>query len=649
MVRSTRMCGIAGIIGRIGHAHRASLRRMAEAMAHRGPDREGFWIGGAEEGGRGLLLAHRRLSILDLSPAGDQPMVDPVTGDVIVLNGEIYNYVSLREDLERAGQRVQSTGDTAVALRTLALGGTEAVRSLRGMFAFALYRPGERTLLLARDPLGMKPLYLARNPDPEGEWSVIFASEVRALLASGLLRSPRLDPAAVASVVWNGFVVGPGTAVRQIESLLPGEVRVLDLGGRELRADTCWDASAPGGPPASEEELAGALEESVRLHLASDVPLAVFLSSGVDSSAVANLARRVSSGQVHTFTLAFEEREHDEGAAARRIAQALGTRHHEVVLGEARFVDQLGAAIDSLDQPTFDGLNSYTLSRAVREAGFKVALAGTGGDELFGGYASFRTLPALRAWAGRARFLPAAVRVGAAAAVSALLRGRAGIVPPQTRWAKLPDMVRRGEDLVGLYQLAYALFLPAFQDELLDGAARLPDGLPGRMIDRLRRETEGRSALAAISVLEARIFLGERLLRDSDAASMAPSLELRLPLVDRAVFEQVDRLPDAVRYLPLGRKAPLRRLGLAGLDPALFERPKRGFVLPFDRWIRRSLGEVMDATLRDRELVAATGLDPGAVARLWSAFRGGAAGMYWSRIWAVYVLVRWCQRHGVRA
>jgi asparagine synthase (glutamine-hydrolysing) len=224
-------------------------------------------------------------------------------------------------------------------------------------------------------------------------------------------------------------------------------------------------------------------------------------------------------------------------------------------------------------------------------------------------------------------------------------------MPRQTRWAKLPAMVRRGDDLLALYQLAYALFLPEFQRELLrpETAAALVDGLPGETRARLEREIAGRSELSAISVLEQRLFLGERLLRDNDAASMAASIEQRLPLVDPILLETVNSLPDAERYQPVLRKAALRRTGLRGLDPALFERPKRGFVLPFDRWIRQGLSKSVDETLRDPEAVRAAGLEPAAVQRLWQAFRDGAPGLYWSRVWALYVLVRWCQRHGVRS
>jgi asparagine synthase (glutamine-hydrolysing) len=648
------MCGIAGIIGRIGDANKAALRRMSDAMAHRGPDGEGTWVSSPDERGTGVLLAHRRLAILDLSPAGAQPMIDPVRGTAIAFNGEVYNYVTLRERLVAEGQRFASTGDTVVVLRKLSLEGPAAVSALRGMFALAYFDPDERTLLLARDPLGMKPLYVARNPDREGGWTLAFASEVRALLASGLIASPRLDPRAVASVAWNGFVTSPATAVAGVESLLPGELRVYDGAGSPQRSEFHWNAAPRGAGTADEAEVASVLREGVRLHLASDVPLGVFLSSGIDSSAVANLAQRAAGRPVHTFTLAFEDPELNEGTHAREIARAIGSDHREILLTESRFVDHLEKALDALDQPTFDGLNSYYVAQAVREAGFKVALVGTGGDELFGGYASFRFLPVLGAWSRRARLLPLGLRVAAARAVATVLAPRGGAVPPQTRWAKLPDLVSRGENVLGLYQLAYALFLPKFQEELLalgEGGgspdAHLVDGLPACLRERIEAETRGRSFRSALSVAEERLFLGERLLRDSDAASMAVSLELRLPLVDQVLFQAVDRLPDAQRFLPPGRKAMLRRIGLEGLPSVLFERPKRGFVLPFDRWIRRSLGAVMDETLRDPALVAPTGLDPATVRRLGEAFRAGARGMYWSRLWAIYVLVRWCHRHHV--
>ena len=642
------MCGIAGIIGRVAEPNRTALRRMSNALAHRGPDGDGSWEASPDDRDWGAMLAHRRLSILDLSPAGTQPMVDPVTGHVVVLNGEIYNYVEMRDRLAAEGQRFQSTGDTAVILRALSVQGRQAIGGFRGMFAFAFWHVNERKLVLARDPLGIKPLFIARNPDHAGEWSLIFASEVRAILASELLGKPQLNPRAVASVAWNGFIATPETAVVGIEPVWPGQFRVFDSSGKEELSEYYWtipknhDAS-----PIDESKLAQVLEESVRLHLASDVPLGVFLSGGVDSAAVANLAHKISRAPVRTFTLAFEEQEFNEGITARRIANAIGTQHQEIVLTEQHFIAQLDTALDSLDQPTFDGLNSYFMAQAIQDAGFKVALAGTGGDELFGGYPSFCDLPRLLRWSKRMNWVPQYVKQHLANIVSSVLQPSRGAFPPQTRWAKLPEMVRRGDDLLSLYQLAYALFLPDFQQQLLGGALAdaVADGLPSPMRSRLELETRSRSPLSAISVMEQRLFLGERLLRDTDATSMASSIEVRLPLVDQVLFEHVYRLDDRARYHPLGKKSALRRIGLRGLDPALFERPKTGFVLPYDHWLRTGVSKVMDQTMRDPVAVTPTGLNPEAVLRLWQAFLDGAPGLYWSRVWAIYVFIRWCHRH----
>jgi asparagine synthase (glutamine-hydrolysing) len=644
------MCGIAGIIGRLDDLNVAALERMSKAMVHRGPDASGTWASAPDARGWGAMFAHRRLSILDLSPDGAQPMVDPVTGHVVVFNGEIYNFGDLRRRLVAEGQEFKSTGDTAVLLRALGLYGSGAVSWLRGMFTFACWDPKERRILLARDPLGIKPLYLARSPDPDAGWSMAFASELRALLASGLLGTPHLDPQAVASSVWNGFVVGPGTAVKGIDLLWPGRLLEFDGAGKELRQQDFWRIPGRAPDPIMDEDgLAAILQERLSQHLASDVPLAVLLSGGVDSSVVANLAQQAAQSPIHTFTLAFEEQELNEGPIAREIAAAIGTQHHEVVLTEGHFLENLEAALDSLDQPTFDGLNAYYMSRAIRSAGFTVALSGAGGDELFGGYTSYRDLPVLHRWSRRAAWVPRSLQVAAATLASQRSRCSSGRMPPQTRWAKLPEMVRHGDDLLMLYQLAYALFLPGFQHELLAPgfAEALADGLPAATRQRIISETRGRTPLSAISVMEQRLFLGERLLRDNDAASMASSLEQRVPLVDQVLFESVDRLPDQARYRPLGQKAMLRRIGLRGLDPALFERPKSGFVLPFDHWIRRGLKDAMDQILRDPQAIAPVGLDPAAVEMLWRAFLDGAPGMYWSRVWSVYVFIRWCHRNRV--
>jgi asparagine synthase (glutamine-hydrolysing) len=645
------MCGIAGIVGHLSSSNRAALKRMNDAMVHRGPDGEGFWESEPDSRQWGAMLGHRRLAILDLTPSGAQPMVDRVSGDVAVQNGEIYNYVELRSQLAALGHHVDSSGDAAVMLRALSVFGAAAVQNMRGMFAFAYWNVQARELMLARDALGIKPLYIARNPDSNGAWSIAFASEVRAILESGLLAERRLNPAAVESIVWNGFTVAPETAVVGIESLWPGERISFSGTGLEISRERHWSMPESGVAKTDDERIfAAELEQSVQLHLASDVPLGVFLSGGVDSSAIANLAQKSSANQIHTFTLAFEEAERNEGNFARQVAQAIGTQHQEFVLTQRYFLDHLDIALDSVDQPTFDGLNSYFMSMAVREAGFKVALVGSGGDELFGGYKSFRDLPILQRLARLSGMLPVALKEAGASTISKLLNQTGRAFPPQTRWAKLPDVIRNDDDILGLYQLAYALFLPSFQSELLLqplASSKSSIGLPLSMREQLLKETRGKSSLEAISILEQRLFLGERLLRDTDAASMAASIETRLPLVDQRILTKANCLPEELRFQPLRRKELLRRIGLKGLPPQLFNRPKSGFELPFDQWMRSTLGDAIGETFNDRDAVRSAGLNPNAVLRLWNAFRTGTPGLYWSRVWALYVLVRWCRRHQV--
>ncbi len=641
------MCGIAGIIGAGDGRHREALHRMTEAMRLRGPDAQGHWESSAAPDGQRTMFGHRRLAILDLSPLGVQPMVLPETGDCIVLNGEIYNFGALKERLKGRPSALQSTGDTAVLLRLLAHGGDQTLKDLRGMFAFAFHERRSGHVLLARDPLGIKPLYFAANPSSTQDWSLVFASEVRAIMASGLLGQHRLDRQAVASVLWNGFTVAPVTAVEGIVSLLPGEAAWFDASGRLLRRFTYWSAPMPGeAPVASEEELEAALLESVRAHLISDVPVGVFLSGGVDSSAVANLATRSGGATINTFTLAFNETERNEGEIARQVAEAIGTRHTEVLLTEQDFLARLEPALNSQDQPSFDGLNSFFMSHAVRDAGFTVALVGSGGDELFGGYSSFRDLPRMMQVNRLLAIAPEAGRRWMAEGIRRLLQRPGQTYEPQTRWAKLPDMVRAGPVLAELYQLAYALFLPDNQHALQKGPLceqELVCGLPPMRYQALQQEVAGRSDLATIAMFEQRLFLGERLLRDADATSMAASIETRLPLVDADLLSVVLRLPDKLRFHPVRFKGLLRRAGLKGLDPELFNRPKSGFELPFDRWLRQALGKEIEATLFDTSAVAGAGLDPTEVRRLWTAFKAGAKGLYWTRLWAIYSLVRWCQ------
>jgi len=639
------MCGIAGAVGATHEAAREAVLRASAQQAHRGPDADGFWA--SDPAGPGLVLAHRRLSILDLSEAGRQPMEDPESGICLCFNGEIYNYRELRGELEGRGRHFRTGTDTEVILQAFATWGVQSIERLRGMFAFALWDPAHRRTLLARDRLGIKPLYLARVPIGEARQVMLFASELRALLATGRV-SARLDPGSVARYLWNGFVPGPTTILRDVRSLDPGTWLLLDEAGGTIQERRYWSpgaaAAATTRDPAS---FSACLSEASRQHLASDVPLGVFLSGGIDSSAVAALAAQESGARLQTFTVALEESDLDESSHARAVAAALGTDHHEIRLTQETFVGMLPEALASLDQPTFDAINTHCVSRAVREAGITVALAGTGGDELFGGYRSFVDIPrAARAarWLG---LVPeGALRRAASLASRGLVR-HAGDVPPQTRWGKLGDVLATRGRLVELYQVSYALFTQELLNELV---ASTPDpassyGLPPTRARLLEAWVQDEPVLNAISLLELSSFLGERLLRDTDAASMAVALEVRVPLLDHEVVEQALSLDARRRFRPLGRKQVLRDVALAQLDPRLFDRPKSGFVLPFDIWCREELRPAMHARFEDAALCEAVGLRPEAIGRLWRAWSANAPGLYWSRVWAPYVLLHWAAEH----
>ncbi len=637
------MCGIAGAVGAIDPSLETSVRAMMDAQVHRGPNGEGLFTTAS---GPGAILGFRRLAVLDLSPNGHQPMVDERRGNVLVFNGEIYNFAELRADLVAQGETFRSTGDAEVLLRAYGRWGEAMVTRLRGMFAFAVWDAGRRQAFLARDRLGIKPLYYTIVRRSAGN-VLLFGSEVRALIASGLVPR-RLDPRGVATYLWNGFVVGPSTIVEGV-SLLPSGTS-LSISADDPQVCPCRYWSLGNRPTLPRKDAVAALEHELltaaRQHLVSDVPLGVFLSGGVDSSAVAALAARVGTQPVRTFHIKFEEAGFDESVYARKVAEALGTEHAEFTLTQADFRARLDEALRGLDQPTFDAMNTYFVSHVVREAGLTVALAGTGGDELFGGYSSFRDFPKSHRLGQVARFLSPALARLVASVIMRVSAGKGGEVAPQSRWGKSADLINTRGDDVSLYQVMHGLFTRDFLGELarpsmLDLA---PSGLPPERAQEIAATLKSGTRLAAVARMELALFIGERLLRDSDVASMATSLELRVPLLDHAVVEAAEAIPDGARFSPLGRKQLLKTLAMPSLDPALFARPKSGFVLPIEVWAKNELSCLIDALFADHALVESVGLNPDTLARLWRAFRSGAPGLYWSRVWAPFVLLDYCRR-----
>jgi asparagine synthase (glutamine-hydrolysing) len=564
------MCGINGIL-RLSEAappiDRDELLRTREAMIFRGPDGAGAWV---SDDGR-MALASRRLAILDLSEAGAQPMASEDGRFRIVLNGEVYNFGELRRELEGDGVRFRSRSDTEVVLALYAREGTAMLSRLRGMYGLAIWDDREKTLLLARDPLGIKPLYFST----EGG-CLRFASQVKALERSGAV-SLDVDPAGLAGFLLWGSVPEPFTIRRSIQALPAGHHLIV----REGRIG----APEPQGPAQIEPLTpAAAVEDSVEAHLVSDVPVAVFLSAGLDSGLIAALACRHLPEPPATFTLRFEGLEGtplDEAPLAAEVAKRLGTRHVERRMGRGELADLWTGAVAAMDQPSIDGLNTWTVSRAAHEAGLKVVLSGLGGDEIFGSYPSFADVPRLARAARRAARLPGLAAVWPAAA-KRLSPGR----------PKLAGLLRHGRTLPGAYFLRRGLFLPEELPGLL-GRDLAEEGL--RLYDPVADAARGlaagngraRDAWIAIHEMETARYLRNQLLRDSDWASMAWSVELRVPLVDAWLRSQL----AAAGFEPArsSGKAALVRRAAPELPQELWERPKSGFYIPVAEWMRPEL------------------------------------------------------------
>ncbi len=625
---------------------------MAAAMRHRGPDDEGFLAG--DPRAPGAALGIRRLSIIDLS-GGHQPVWNE-SGDVaVVLNGEIYNYRELRERLTRSGHRFATQSDTEALVHAWEEWGEECLGELRGMFAFALLdlrgANSPPLLFLARDPLGIKPLYYAQTRD-----GVLFASEVRALLAGGVER--RLSADALTSYLLFGSVSEPVTLVENVFSLPPGHSILLRVPDRRSapRARPWWslrqspaarDPRRPRDLNSAARALRPLLEDAVRAHLIADVPVGLFLSSGFDSSAIAALAAREHRG-IRSFTLAFPGTNYDEAPLARRVSEFCGTDHAEVPLGGKEMLAHLETALGALDQPTMDGINTYLVSWAAREVGLKAALSGLGGDELFVGYRTFTDVPRLRRLAKIARIAPPLVR-----RVTAPLAARiAAVFTSADAGRKAASAWRTPDSLPDAYFFARALFPPVELGRIAaaryrpssvaeDGASLLPTWLG--WLERVAGETRDMEQLEGISWLEMRTYLASTLLRDTDSVSMNRSLEVRVPLLDTPLVEFVATLPDAARRRPGAQKA-LFAEALGDLLPReILAQPKRTFTLPWEEWLRGPLRARIEESLAEPAPVLAGHLLPEGVRGVWNAFLTGRT--TWSRPWVLYVLNEWCRRH----
>lgn len=649
------MCGICGFVyASTSPEADERVRTMAAAMVHRGPDDEGFLVNDLRA--PGAALGMRRLSIIDLE-TGHQPVWNEARNVAVVFNGELYNYRELRERLHLAGHRFTTNSDTEILVHGWEEWGEDLLTELRGMFAFALLDLRKHfatvpVLFLARDPLGIKPLYYA--PTSLG---FAFASELRALLASGAV-DRKLSSDALTSYLLFGSVSEPVTLVENTFSLPPGHALLLHLPDRRrtprvrpwwdpTRGSAARDPQRPRDFSAASAQLRTLLEDAVRAHLIADVPVGLFLSSGLDSSAIAVLAGRTQKG-IRSFTLTFPDTDYDEGPLARVVAQRAGTTHTDVPLQGKDMLARVDEAIAALDQPTMDGINTYFVSWAAREVGLKVALSGLGSDELFGGYRTFADTPKLMRLETLSRLVPGPFRRLSVPLVNSWMARKGSLdAARKARDAWLmPDMLPHP------YFFARMLFPPSEVARLTDAHYRKSaishDGVtldPTWLawLERTADQAHVKEPIGGVSWLEMRTYMASTLLRDTDSVSMARSLEVRVPLLDTPLVEFVTALPDAARIEP-GLSKGLLRSAMAGmLPPEILEQKKRTFTLPWEVWLRNPLKRRVEASLKDPPPVLKTNLHAAGVEMVWDNFLHGQT--TWSRPWSLYVLNEWCRRH----
>ncbi len=623
------MCGIAGFVGALAEDRaQNAIAAMLSAQAHRGPDDFSQTLIRADTSV--VAFGSRRLAVIDLSPLGRQPMTNPDTGDILVFNGEIYNSTEIRQALASSGFRFRGRSDTESILRAYEHWGFSFLDHLRGMFSVAIWDARQQRLLLARDPFGIKPLYYA-----EGIPGCLFASEVRAMGASGLV-DRRIDQQALTAYLAFGAVQDPLTILRGVFSVPPGGWITVTRSGEVERTGKHWTF-----PPPDErnhqrpmEDLAAEgrhlLERSVASHLESDRPVGVFLSSGLDSTAVLGLAKKATA-DVRAFTVGFpDDPAGDEAPSAARVARRMGVEHRHCPIRETTALEWIEQGIVCIDQPAMDGLNTYMVSRAARDAGIVVALSGQGADELFGGYPTFRQVPV---WAKRAaRFdrLPGVMRE-AWNAIRTFGMSPAGK-------ARYRDLASCEPDLRSAYRHVRQILPDAWLTAL---------GCDPRLLqlpDSTDLDLAGDDVVAGVCRLESAHYLVNTLLRDADVYGMANSIEIRLPFLDRDLAEWALRLPGD-RLMPSSepRKCLVRMMCADLFDPLQLRLPKRGFTLPFGAWIHGPLRGLVDAALDSLRVSGA--VDPRGIDEVRAAC---GRSTHWTPLWTLAVLGFWMGRHRSR-
>lgn len=616
------MCGIAGILY-FNHPvpDQSVIKKMTDAMAHRGPDAHNDFVQGR------VALGHRRLSIIDLSDAANQPFTDHTGRYRIVFNGEIYNFQEVKARL--VDYPFTTSGDTEVLLAAYIKWGADCLTHFKGMFAFAIWDTAEQELFIARDRMGVKPVYYYTNNE-----YFLFASEIRGLLASRLIPN-KINTAAVREFLSYQSIGFPLSIIENIAQLDAGSC--ITIRGTKVVTKKYWDITASvGNEPYHDKKqvlqhIRNLLRDSVERRLVSDVPIGAFLSGGIDSSAVVGLMAEVSKSRPNTFTIGFSEKEFDESEYAAQIAKKFNTNHNQVLLKPSVFLDELTNALDAMDTPSGDGINTYVVSKAIRQSGLTVALSGVGGDELFAGYPFFRQYLQLKKFnkiwgaAGWARQL-------AAAAYSLKGSNKAG---------RMQQLLRAPSCSVSSF---YPEFRRIFAPSLLSKLTRLgddPTALENNLL-ALNGSFEKFPALSQVSIAEYLGYTQHTLLKDTDQMSMAVSLEVREPFFDHDLVTYVLGVPDTLKF-PHTPKSLLVDSLQGLLPPEIVHRRKQGFLFPWEIWMKRELYDFCDQRLK--RMAERDFINEKQLLDYWGRFQKGDPGVRWMELWLFVVLEYWMEKN----
>lgn len=614
------MCGIAGIFG-INDQQRAGemVQRMNDKIAHRGPDDQGIYVDGS------VALGHRRLAILDLSPAGHQPMHSMDNNLEIIFNGEIYNFMEIRESLP--GYNFKTRSDTEVMLAAYQEWGKDCVKHFNGMFAFAIWDKKKQTLFIARDRLGIKPVYYFKTGNV-----LLFASEIRALFASGMVPA-KIDKESIADYFMYQTVHAPDTIIENVKMLMPGHHLTISREGMQI--EKYWDiadnhSKASEGKSYEEvcADVRNLFEAAVQRRLISDVPFGAFLSGGIDSSAVVGLMSKVQRQPVKTFNISFDESELSEAKYARLIAEKFGTEHHEFVLRPADFLKQLPEALSAMDHPSGDGPNSFVVSKITRQNGITMALSGLGGDELFAGYPVFTRSQSLQKhqWFWQ---LPLPFRKMAGQLAQKVKPGFAGNKIDQLM--RLPD-----GDITNTFPVARQMGSREQISRLLNFP--MPPDRVSRIVKDALRNSDSLGLLSKVSIGEVITYMQNVLLRDTDQMSMASALEVRVPFLDYTLVEYVTGIKDEYKNPVYPKKLLVESLGDL-LPDEIVHRKKMGFSFPWDKWIRNELKDF--CADRMISLSKRSFLNGPIILDRWNRFLENDPAIRWPDIWTGVVLENW--------